>query len=693
MKERGNGLFKQINNSLLMIKGNEKVLICPWGNNSFRVRGTKYPEFRNENNALTEAIENSSVTIKINGDNALINNGKITAKINNQGKIKYFNQHEEILLEEYLRTRNPSYDEEATKEKIKNFNSALMINSREFKPILGGDYSLTMRFESSHDEKIFGMGQYQHEYLNLKNCKLELAHRNSQTSIPFALSSKGFGFLWNNPAIGEVTFGKNITEWKAFSTKELDYWITAGDTPSEIIESYAYVTGTVPMIPEYGLGYWQSKLRYQTQEELLDVAREYKSRDLPIDVIVVDYYHWPLSGDFKFDKEYWPNPQKMIKELEEMDIKLMVSVWPTVDFNSENYNEMSKNGMLVQVERGVPITMDFFGNNGFIDPTNPETRDYVWELCKKNYYDLGIEIFWLDEAEPEYTVYDFDNYRYYEGTNLQVGNYYPVAYSKLFYDGLINEGKDKIINLVRSGWAGSQKYGALIWSGDIDSSFESLRNQVRIGLNMGLAGIPWWTTDIGGFHGGKNDNKSYRELIIRWFQFGAFSPIFRMHGDREPHSAPLGVEGGGRMPSGAATEVWEYGETAYNIMRKYMFIREELKPYIRDIMREAHKKGTPVIRTLFYEFPEDEKTWDIDDSYMFGDKLLVSPVLYEKQRSKNIYLPASSEWIDVYTKTIYKGGQVIKTELKLDKIPIFVKHQSDAEKFIRIFNEAEYMIK
>ncbi|GAE95269.1 alpha-xylosidase [Gracilibacillus boraciitolerans JCM 21714] len=173
---------------------------------------------------------------------------------------------------------------------------------------------------------------------------------------------------------------------------------------------------------------------------------------------------------------------------------------------------------------------------------------------------MGVQIYWLDEAEPEYTVYDFDNYRYYEGSNLQVGNKFPVMYSKLFYDGLKEEGHTDIVNLVRCAWAGSQKYGALVWSGDIDSSFESLRNQVAIGLNMAIAGIPWWTTDIGGFHGGLNTDESFRECLIRWFQFGVFSPVFRMHGgDREPHTLPLAKEGGGRMPSGAGTEVWEYG--------------------------------------------------------------------------------------------------------------------------------------
>ena len=190
------------------------------------------------------------------------------------------------------------------------------IYPREFKPILGGDYALTVRFESRPEEKLFGMGQYQHGFLNHKNCVLELAQRNSQASVPFALSSLGYGFLWNNPAIGKVSFGKNCTEWTAISAKQIDYWITTGDEPAEILANYAEVTGTVPMMPEYGLGLWQCKLRYQTQDELLTVAREYKRRGLPLDVIVADFFHWPMQGEYKFDPVYWPDPVAMIEQLE-----------------------------------------------------------------------------------------------------------------------------------------------------------------------------------------------------------------------------------------------------------------------------------------------------------------------------------------------------------------------------------------
>lgn len=669
------------NNCLYLRNSNELLEIKPWGANSFRVRATKYPTFTGNNNALSEDIPNLSADIVIdeNKKNGQITNGNITAKIDPFMNLSFYNQHDEILLKGYQRNRVDDMTAGVDTEKINHFNSALNIDSREFKSNIGADYQLTVRFESNRNEKLFGMGQYQQDFLNLKNTKLELAHRNSQASVPFVLSNLGYGFLWNNPAIGDVNFAKNLTEWHSLSTKEMDFWITAGDKPNEIEEQYAAVTGTVPMMPDYAMGYWQCKLRYRTQDELLDAAREFKRRNLPISVIVIDYFHWPKSGEFTFDKEYWPNPKEMIKELHNMGIKLMVSVWPTIDQTSSNYKKMHENGYLIQTERGVPITMDFLGNNGFADFTNPNARNYLWQILKKNYFDKGVDLFWLDEAEPEYTVYDFDNYRYYEGSNLQVGNMYPVRYSQMVYEGQLEDGdSDQIINLVRCAWAGSQKYGALVWSGDIDSSFQSLRNQLAIGLNMAIAGIPWWTTDIGGFHGGVDDDPKFQELVIRWFQFATFCPVMRMHGDREPHTEPLSDIGGGKMPSGGATEPWAYGEQAYGIMKKHMELRENLKEYIREQMSLAHTKGTPVIRPLFYDFSDDQESWNIEDQFMFGNSIMVAPVLYSNSETtdRTVYFPKGSNWIDVTTGKEVVGGLTTEVKTDINTIPMYVKAES-----------------
>lgn len=657
-------LFQQTGNRLVYHYDAEELWLEPWGKNSLRVRAIKQAEMPKENWALLEQPK-CHVEIEITEDGASIQNGKIRAQVTKYGRIAFYHQDGRLLLEEYARTRKDVF--------AKNC-SALEIEAREFKPILGGDYHLTVRFEAGdRNEKIYGMGQYQQPLLNLKGADLELAHRNSQASVPFALSSLGYGFLWNNPAVGRCVFGSNTTSWEAESTKGMDYWITAGDTPAEIEEAYSGVTGKVPMMPEYAMGFWQCKLRYQTQEELLNVAREYKRRGLPISVIVVDFFHWPKQGDWRFDPTYWPDPDAMIRELKEMGIELMVSIWPTVDRESENYEEMLEKGYLIRTDRGYRLGLDFQGSTIHYDATNPGARKYLWEKAKKNYFDKGVKIFWLDEAEPEYTVYDFDNYRYYLGPNVQIGNLYPVCYAKTFYEGQEAAGQKNIINLLRCAWAGSQKYGALVWSGDIHSSFDSLRNQFAAGLNMGLAGIPWWTTDIGGFHGGDPKDPAFQELLVRWFEYGTFCPVMRLHGDREPRQPQVGTTGGAACRSGAENEVWSFGEEAYEICKKYLNLREQMKPYIARLMEEAHEKGTPVMRPLFYDFPDDVQSWNCEDQYMFGPDVLVAPVMYAKTDCRSVYLPDGETWINYWTGDTLEGGQTVTVPAPLDQIPLFIR--------------------
>lgn len=659
------GFFERNGNALCYRYGAERLRIEPWGENSLRVRAWKQAEPDPQDWALLPQADCDTV-IQVREDGGSIVNGNIRAELNLIGKLTFYNQRGEVLLEEYLRDRRDMFGSTC---------SSLNVEAREFKPIIGGDYRLTARFISNPKEKLYGMGQYQQAFLDLKGADLELAQRNSQASVPFLLSSLGYGFLWNNPAVGRVNFGKNITTWEAFSTKKLDYWITAGDTPAQIEEAYANATGKVPMMPEFAMGYWQCKLRYQTQEELLEVVREYKRRGLPISVIVVDFFHWPLQGEWKFDPTYWPDPDAMIRELKEMGIELMVSIWPTVDYRSENFEEMQAKGLLVRVESGIPISMDFQGNTLHYDPTNPEARDYVWQKAKKNYYDKGVKIFWLDEAEPEYTVYSFENYRYHLGPDVQVGNIYPAMYAKNFYDGMTAEGQENVINLLRCAWAGSQRYGALVWSGDIKSSFDSMKNQLAAGLNMGIAGIPWWTTDIGGFFGANIGDPAFHELLIRWFQYGCFCPVMRMHGYRWPLQPQYGTTGGATCVSGAPNEVWSFGPEVETILSKYLFLRERMKPYITGLMEQAHEKGTPVMRPLFYDFPEDQKAWEVEDQYLFGPDVLVKPVTEAGCRSVSVYLPAGADWTNAWTGRRYPGGQTVTVDAPLDQIPLFTKNE------------------
>ena len=676
----------QENNRLIIADGKYQTWIEPWGANSLRVRMTGQPVMDANDWALTEKMEDvpaeiSFETIDVTdpwyrgdewakyhqtGTQAKLVNGKITAKVSHEGWISFYNQKGEILTEEYWRNRN----------RINRYCVPLRIDARELKPVQGSsDYELTARFEAYDDEKIFGMGQYQEKNLNKKGAILELAHRNSQESVPFMVSSRGYGFFWNNPAIGTASFGANKTEWYAKSTKKLDYFITAGDTPAEIEAQYSLATGRTPMMPEYGLGYWQCKLRYRNQEELLAVAREHKKRGLPMDAIVIDFFHWTMQGDFKFEPLDWPDPEAMVKELKELGIETVVSVWPTIDERSENFGKMNDMGYLVNADRGNPDHMTWMGNTIFYDATHPGAQKFVWERCKENYYKLGIRCFWLDEAEPEYGPYDFDNYRYYAGPALQCTNTYPVGYAKGFYEGLKAEGEKNVMSLVRCAWAGSQKYGVLTWSGDIYSSFRSMREQLQAGLNMGMAGIPWWTSDIGGFLGGDIKDKNFQELLVRWFAWGAFCPVFRMHGERSPwYEREQEFRNGVRqLTSGQDNEVWSFGEDNYKILSKYLFIRERLRPYIRECMKTASETGAPVMRPLFYDFPEDKTCWETEDAYMFGPDLLVAPVMEAGATTRTIYLPKGASWTDANTKQVYEGGQTVTVPAPLDVIPVMIR--------------------
>jgi alpha-D-xyloside xylohydrolase len=551
---------------------------------------------------------------------------------------------------------------------------SLKLDARALRPIVGGDHHLTASFEPVPGEKLYGMGQYQQDILDIKGCTFELAHRNSQASVPFVLSSAGYGFLWHNPAIGRATFAANRTEWVAESTKQLDYWITVGDTPAAISAAYADATGHAPMMPEYGLGYWQCKLRYWNQEQLLEVAREHKRRGLPMDVIVADFFHWPKMGDYRFDEEFWPDPRAMVAELKEMGIKLMVSVWPQVSTESENYAMLKKENLLVRTERGLDVQMGFQGPSVFLDATNPRARDAVWDICRRNYHDLGIELFWLDEAEPEYGIYDFDNYRYHLGSNLQVGNIYPQAFARAFYEGQKASGQDDVVNLLRCAWAGSQRYGALVWSGDIHSTYEDLRRQITAGVHMGVAGIPWFTTDIGGFHHGDIDDPAFRDLLVRWFQFGAFCPVMRMHGDRLPYEDVTAADGSSRLRSGAPNELWSYGPETYEILAKYVHLRERLRPYTRGLMAAAQRDGQPVMRGMFYEFPDDPACWDLADQYMYGPELLVAPVVEPRATSREVYLPAGAQWTELHTGDTLQGGAWATAKAPIDVIPVFARN-------------------
>lgn len=653
--------FSQENGVLTAKHRNETIRIEAWGNNSLRVRATYNNAFTEDNRALEGAAVPAEISERENG--FVIRNGKISSIVSRQGWMEFYSG-DRLILKEYYRDFSGANEH----------SPSMKICAREFKPVSGNDYSITARFEACSGEKIFGMGQYQQSNLDLKGCVLELAQRNSQISIPFYLSNRGYGFLWNNAGIGEVMFGANYTQWHGRLSEELDYWITADDSPRAILENYTAVTGRAPEFPENALGLWQCKLRYRTQDEVLEVAREYKRRGIPLDVIVIDFFHWVRQGDWSFDPQYWPDPRAMVEELREMGVRCMVSIWPTVDRKSVNFQEMLDRGLLIRTERGSIQCFDFQGDTVIYDALNPEAREFIWDRVRENYYGNGIDMFWLDEAEPEYSAYDYEHYRHYTGPALKVANSYAKAHAQAFYEGMKAQGQTDIVNLLRCAWAGSQKYAALVWSGDIRSTFTALRDQLSAGLNMGLAGIPWWVSDTGGFFGDVRE-EHFKELLVRWFQFSTFCPVLRMHGDRGPHDIPRLSDldyGGGFSDTGGPNELWSYGQEVYEILKKYLDIRLGMKDYIKSLMEEASKNGSPVIRTMFYEFPEDGTCWNLDDQYMFGWKYLVAPVLYQGVTKREVYLP-EGDWRDLHSGQIVRGGRSITAAAPLEIIPVFQK--------------------
>ena len=651
----------------------EIIRMEPWGEDAIRVRARPGREILELLGGLEPpAPSDARAALTENGGGELVN-GRIRAEIHPGGgwrcdraQIAFYNRNGDMLLEE-LRDPDPLY-----------------LRPHQYDCMGGDDFHLTCSFESDPEEKLCGMGQYQQHFLNIKGCMFELTQQNTQVSVPFVYSSRGYGFLWNNPAVGQATFGKNRTCWTAQSTKQLDYWICAGNTPAEVHATYMKATGLPPVMPEYGLGFWQSKCRYWNQEQVLSVAREYARRKIPVDVFVIDYFHWPYLGDFRFDRDLFPDPAGMVRELKELGMEAMISVWTPIDERSENYAEMREQNMLVTTDHGVDITNRFFDADAVCaDMTSPETRKYIWNKLKQNYLEgCGIHLFWLDEAEPNYTRCDYETYRYALGPASQVTNIFPRYYSQMVSDGLHQAGYEGVPNLVRCAWVGSQKYGALVWSGDIPSTWDAFRNQVCAGQEIGMAGIPWWTTDIGGFKGGYPEDPQYRELITRWMQWGVFCPVMRLHGCREPQSIPRKSNGAALLNEGAPNEIWSYGEETGKRLEDCIRLRQKIRGYVREIMQATHETGEPLLRPMFFDFPEDKACWDYADQHMFGPDILVAPILEPGQKTRTVYLPAGVSWMDANTGNRYEGGREVSIPLSMDSIPVFLRDGRQRELFL-----------
>jgi alpha-D-xyloside xylohydrolase len=646
------------------LSGREILKVEAWGENSARVRSTVGPSItETPGSALIEAPP-VDVRIEISDDRARLYNGDLVVEVscNDDGSFLGFPP-----LVRFLR----STGEELCGEQAPHFCAP---PQRRYTPAGGDLHGCELVFRAFSGEHIYGLGQHQHGLFDQKGAVIDLIQRNTEVCIPFVLSDRGYGLLWNMPGVGRVELGANRTRWVADGAHQLDYWVTTGSTPADIVGRYSKATGLPPVLPEWAAGFWQCKLRYRSQDELLEVAREYHRRGLPLSVIVVDYFHWTRQGEWRFDTDEWPDPQAMVDELRALGVELMVSVWPTVNPNSADYSEMEARGFLVGSQRGIPLHLPFWdkGTDGhafvrFYDATNPGARQFLWDKIVEGYSRYGIRLFWLDACEPEVRPECPDNLVYHLGQGTEVHNVYPREHARGFAEGLRARGEEQPLALCRSAWAGSQRYGAAVWSGDIDSSFEALAAQVPAGLNIGISGIPWWTTDIGGFKGGDPSTPYFRELVVRWFQFSVFCPLFRLHGVREP--GPLVGSG----QTGAPNEVWSFGDEAYEIIRDQLALRERLRPYVMDQMVTASATGLPPMRAMFLEFPEEPTAWELADQFMFGPDILVAPMTTAGARERNVFLPAGASWLDAWTgQAVGKSGWVT-APAPLERIPVYLR--------------------
>ncbi|MBE5928776.1 MAG: glycoside hydrolase family 31 protein [Lachnospiraceae bacterium] len=648
---------------LVYQRRDEYTVLEPYGPNCIRCRSTKNNKLLDENWTLLPPKEGANFTIT--GDEAVaeITNGMVKVKIV-AGNIWYGG-----LISYY---RN---DVEILSTKFEGHYTGRNVH-RE-----GDHYQIKVVFNAHEGEHFYGLGQEQEDQFDRKGSTVNLEHYNTKSAVPVYYSSMGYGFLWNNPAPGRCETTNNHTMWVCDSAYQADYLVYAGETPKDVLKIYADLTGYAPKFPEWAAGFWQSRMRYETQDELLSVAREYKKRGLPLAAIVIDYFHWPEQGEWMFDERFWPNPKAMVDELKEMGVEPVVSIWPTTNPNSRYYREMDEANMLLRTEDGTYGTFDFFGMQTFIDPTNPETRKYVWNLVKEHYYDLGIKNYWLDEAEPEIRPQQYHNMKMYVGNGAQTAMIYPYHYSQLFYEGLKSEGEEDIILLTRAAYPGTQKWGSLVWNGDIQSTYDALRMSIKTGLSMTMCGIPWWNSDIGGFFNGDIESDYFRELIVRWMQFGIFCPVTRIHGTRNRVKDQAPAAEGILAETGGYNELWSFGEEAYERLVKLVNLRERLKPYVCKYMDIASETGVGIMRPMFLEYPDDKQCYTLEDQYMFGEDILFAPIVNQGQTEREVYLP-KGKWIDVNTKEVVHGEKWITCTADLDTFIAFVKEGS---KIIEVF--------
>lgn len=510
-------------------------------------------------------------------------------------------------------------------------------------------------FKVTPDEALYGLGQFRDNALNLRGKKRELVQFNTQAAVPVIYSTAGWGLFWDNPS--RTVFEDNDKGMSFVSDfgNQLDYYLFAGNTLDSMISSYRQLTGEAPMIPYWSLGFHQSRNKYATQDEVLSIARKMQEENIRMSSIFIDYFYWQKygTGSHRFDESIFPDPKGMLKTLhDKYQTKAVITIWPTFKKGTTHYAELESKGMLLDGAKALDgIIYDVF---------NPQARDIYWKQILP-LVQTGLDGWFLDGPEPD-QVNSFLPVNTFAGPAVSVRNLYPLLHAENFYNNLLKLYPDKRpYILTRCAWASQQRTGAAIWSGDIPTTFDELRKQITAGLNFVATGIPYWTTDIGGYQGGDPEDEGYRDLFTRWFEYGTFCPVFRSHGRRSPGDTK------------APNELWAYGKEVQEICTEYIDLRYTLMPYIYTLSGDvAHKNYTPM-RLLAFDFPDDKNVFDCKDQFMYGPALLVCPVLEAGAVSREVYLPEGSKWIDFWTGNIYNGGQRVLADAPKSKIPLYVK--------------------
>jgi alpha-D-xyloside xylohydrolase len=507
-------------------------------------------------------------------------------------------------------------------------------------------------------EAIYGLGQHQAGVWNYRGESVDLSQDNTNISIPMMLSSNGYGIYWNNDSRGRMN--NRFANYLFFSSEAadtIDYYFIYGPDFDRIVAAYRELTGPAPLYGKWAYGFWQSKNKYNSQQELLAVAQRYRDERIPLDNIVQDWFWWTNMGDFHFDPKRYPDPKAMVDRLHEEHVHIMFSIWPYFYPGSDVYADMDRQHFFIDRTKSKAYHPE---GMAVYDATNPAAQNYYWNLVDKSLLKIGADAFWMDTTEPE-TEGQEENVLTYNklsiGNGARYANVYPLETTGTVYSGQRRESDQKRVYILsRSAYAGDQRYGVTAWSGDLVSDWETFKRQIPAGLNYELSGLPYWTTDIGGFVSTNPNDPAYRELFIRWFEYGVFCPIFRTHGTRTTNQ----------------NELWSYGPEAQKILVDYDRLRYRLMPYIYSVAWKVTSESYTPMRPLVMDFREDVRAQNVGDEFLFGPALLVAPVTEPEATTRHLYLP-KTKWYDFRTGSPVEGGRAIDAPAPLDTIPLYVR--------------------